>query len=342
MDIDRYIAENTPVWDRLDELSRRAAARVSRLSAAEVDELVARYQQASAHLAYARTHFDDAALVGRLSLTVGSARGAIYRRKQRPGVAAARFFSVTLPAAAWNLRRPIGVAALLMYGSALAVGLWLSNDEQALNATVTPEQQQLIADSQFEEYYKSDAAEVFSAKVTTNNIRVSFVAFAGGILLVPTAIMLLTNGLNVGAMAAVMHKHDAAAAFWGLITPHGLIETTAICLVAGAGLRLGWTFLIPGDRSRADALAEEGLRSVAVAMGCTVLFVAAGITEAFVTPSAMPTAMRVGIGIVLELAALTWLFGMGANAAAAGYSGRLGESADTVTPQRRPVDFASR
>jgi len=325
VDIDRYIAQHSPAWDRLDVLSRTAAARVKKLRASEIDELVRLYQQSSGHLAYVRTHFDDPGLIGRLSLTVGTARGAIYRKRQQPVAAATRFFSLTLPAVIWDLRRVIGVAALLFYGSALAAGLWFGHSDEALKAEYSPEEQRLIAESQFEDYYSSSAAEEFGTQVTTNNIRVSFTAFAGGILVLPTAVGLLANGFHVGELAAVMYRFDAGAKFWGLILPHGLLETFALCIASAAGLRLGWSLLVPGDRTRTEALAEEGARSVVAVLGCTLLFVAAGITESFVTPSGLPTAIRIAIGTLLLLGAMTWLFGLGRNAAAAGYTGRLGE-----------------
>lgn len=326
VDIDRYIAQHSPAWDRLDVLSRSAAARVKKLQAADVDELVRLYQQSSGHLAYVRTHFDDPSLIGRLSLTVGTARGAIYRKRQRPLVAAGRFFAVTVPAVVWDLRRVIAVAAVLFYGSALAAGIWFGHSDAALQARYSPEEQRMIAGSQFEDYYSSAAAEEFGAQVTTNNIRVSFIAFAGGILLVPTALGLLSNGFHVGELAAVMYRFDSGAKFWGLILPHGLLETLALCIASAAGLRIGWSLLVPGERARSEALAEEGSRSVVAVLGCTVLFVAAGITESFVTPSGLPTAVRIAIGVLLFTGALTWLFGLGRNAAAAGFTGRLGET----------------
>lgn len=325
VDIDRYIAQHSPAWDRLDVLSRSAAARVKKLQAADVDELVRLYQQSSGHLAYVRTHFDDPSLIGRLSLTVGTARGAIYRKRQRPLVAAGRFFAVTVPAVVWDLRRVIAVAAVLFYGSALAAGIWFGHSDAALQARYSPEEQRMIAGSQFEDYYSSAAAEEFGAQVTTNNIRVSFIAFAGGILLVPTALGLLSNGFHVGELAAVMYRFDSGAKFWGLILPHGLLETLALCIASAAGLRIGWSLLVPGERTL-EALAEEGSRSVVAVLGCTVLFVAAGITESFVTPSGLPTAVRIAIGVLLFTGALTWLFGLGRNAAAAGFTGRLGET----------------
>jgi len=59
MDIDRFIAQNTPTWSRLEELTRRARRGVRSLQPEELDELVALYQRTSAHLSHARTAYRE-------------------------------------------------------------------------------------------------------------------------------------------------------------------------------------------------------------------------------------------------------------------------------------------
>ena len=333
MDIDRFIARNEPSWHRLDELTRRGTRSIRSLSTAELDELVALYQRTSAHLSMVRTQFDDIALANRLSHSLGSARGLIYRRKAKPGVAAGRFFSETFPAAVWTCRRSIGVAAIVLFGPALAMGIWLSANGNAREAAVSPRTQQLIADHQFADYYKSESATPWAFELWTHNIEVAVLAFAGGALLgAGTVYMLLLTGANTGMMAAVMYSHGKGAVFWGLIAPHGLLELSAVTMAAGAGLRLAWTMIAPGDRTRAEALAEEGLRAVAIVLGTMLCFVVAGFIEAFVTPSSLPTAARVGIGVLVELLLLIWVVGVGRSATSRGLSGRFGETARPTGP----------
>lgn len=326
MDIDRFIATHQASWNRLDELVRRGTRSVRRLSPDELDELLALYQSTSAHLSTARTQFDDVGLANRLSRTLGGARGLIYRTKGRTGVAAARFFTETFPAAAFACRRAIAVAAFLLLAPALALGVWLYGSGDTRDAAIDPQTQALIADRDFEEYYKSEAASGWAFELFTHNIQVAVLSFGGGALGgVGGVLLLVTNGANLGVNAAVMHAYDKGALFWGLITPHGLIELTAIAVASGAGLKIAWAMFVPGERTRGAALAEEGLRAVTVLLGTMVMFVVAGFTEAFVTPSDLPTWARVAIGVVIEVAALVWMFGVGRNAAAVGLTGRLGE-----------------
>src|SRR5205814_976269 len=96
---------------------------------------------------------------------------------------------------------------------------------------------------------------------------------------------------------------------------------TAVFIAAGAGLRLGWTIIDPGPRPRAQALAEEGRATVTIALGLVVVLGVSGVIEAFVTPSPLPTWLRVGIGVVVEIAFLAYVVVFGRRAVRAGETG---------------------
>ena len=240
-----------------------------------------------------------------------------------------RFFAESYPAAVYHSRRAIGVAALALFAPGdhdRRVARGQRRSPQRRDRRGRP--RSCIAESEFESYYSSEPAEGWAFGLFTHNIMVSIQAFAGGALLGILGIYLLIyNGLNLGVMAAVMHSYGKGALFWGLITPHGLIELTSVCLAGGAGLAIGWSIIDPGDRPRSEAIAETGLRAVTIVLGTMVLFVAAGFLEAFVTPSPLPTAARVAIGVLVWSTAMVWLFGVGRSAALRGGDGtfRRGE-----------------
>src|SRR5439155_8724245 len=177
--------------------------------------------------------------------------------------------------------------------------------------------------SQFEDYYSSRPAAEFSTEVLVNNITVAFIAFAVGVFLcVGTAALLIDNGWKIGAAGGLfVHAHEAGK-FFGLILPHGLLELSSVTIAGAAGLRLGWTVIAPGDRPRGEALAEEGRRSVVIVLGLMLCFITAGLIEGFVTPSGLPVAVRVGIGVLVELAFIFWIVTRGRDAVERGLTGR--------------------
>jgi uncharacterized membrane protein SpoIIM required for sporulation len=327
MDVDTFLATNQASWDRLSWLVRRAGRKVGRLSPAELEELVVLYQRTATHLSYARTTYRDPALTATLSSLVARAGAVVYGSRPRTLRALGRFFADTFPAAVWYSRRFIVVSAALLLVPAFAVGLWVANSPRAVEATGPKAVREAYVNQDFEQYYKSAPASEFASHVFTNNVQVSIYAFAAGIAFcLPTAFILMFNGANVGVAGGLFASVGQQLKFWGLILPHGLLELTAVFIAGGAGLRLGWTLIDPGDRTRLAGLAEEGRRALAIVAGLVVVFAAAGTIEGFVTGSSLPTWARVGVGALGEAVLLAWLFVRGRAAAARGLTGAYGET----------------
>lgn len=326
MDIDRFLARNQTSWERLAHLTRRAGTGVRRLSGPELKELVDLYQRTSSHLSYAQANFGDDALAARLSQLVAAAGAIVYGSRPKSLRTISRFFARTFPAALWRIRAFIGVSAVLTLGPAIAVGGWLANSPKAVEATSPAAVRQAYVNQDFAQYYSSQPAAAFATEVYTNNVRVALIAFAGGILLgIPTAALLVTNGASLGQAAGLFAAAGQSTKFYGLVLPHGLIELTSVILAGAAGLRLGWTVIDPGDRTRAAALADEGRRAIVLVLGVVGTLFIAGIIEGFVTGSSLPTAVRVGIGVAVELAFVVYAVGLGRAAAARGLTGGLND-----------------
>ena len=110
--------------------------------------------------------------------------------------------------------------------------------------------------------------------------------------------------------------------FWGLILPHGLLELTAVFVAAGVGLRIGWAWIAPGPvMTRGRAVAQAARSAMMVALGLVVMLAVSGLIEAFVTPSGLPTAARIGVGALAELGFFSYVFIAGRRAYRAGEIG---------------------
>ncbi len=102
---------------------------------------------------------------------------------------------------------------------------------------------------------------------------------------------------------------------------------------AASVIWLSWAIIAPGDRTRRQAIADEGLRSVVIVGGLTICFIVAGFIEGFITPSALPTALRVAVGVAVEGAFITYVVALGSRAERAGLTGMLGEETRDVLAQ---------
>jgi uncharacterized membrane protein SpoIIM required for sporulation len=337
VDIDAFVASRAPMWARLEHLVKRAR-RPRRLSDAEIDELVDLYQRSATDLSVVRTSSPDQGVVDRLSSLVADARSVVAGAHNPSWRDLARFLTVTFPAAVYRLRWWWIAVALATLGVASAFAAWIVSDPEVHAAVIREadiDVQQLV-ERDFENYYSEHPASSFAFRVWTNNVWVSAMAISTGIVLgLPTLYVLYANAMNVGVIGGLMIAGGAGDVFFGLIIPHGLIELTAVFIAGGAGLKLGWTLIDPGSRSRADALAQEGRAVISVAMGLVVVLMVAGIIEAFVTPSPLPTWARIAIGVVVEILFLFAMYRLGRRAVRAGETGDLerglgGDSLPTV------------
>jgi uncharacterized membrane protein SpoIIM required for sporulation len=325
VDIDAFVALHRGEWSRLEALVRRAN-RPSRLSGADVDELVQLYQRVATHLSVVQTRSPDPVLVARLSRLVASARAAVVGAHTPAWRQVGRFFTVTFPVAVYRTRRWWLPTAAVSLAVAFGIGVWVATHPDVQRALLPPQAIRALVRHDFADYYQAHPAHDFAARVWTNNVWVAAQVLVGGLLLgTLTVFALFQNSANVGVIGGYLVGAGKSGLFFGLICPHGILELTAVFVAAGTGLRLGWTIIDPGPRRRADALAEEGRATVVIARGLIVVLAVSGAIEAFVTPSSLPTWVRIGIGVVAEAAFLVYVWTLGRRGVAAGETGDLEE-----------------
>ena len=319
MDVDAFVRAHTGEWQRLAELTGRR-----RLTGSEVTELVDLYQRTATHLSMVRSAAPDPVIVGRLTQLVSEARSRVTGAHPRLRGELITFLRVGFPVAVWRARWWCLGAAVGSIVVALLVGAWVAGSPTVQAAMGTPEEIRRLVEEDFAAYYSSDAASGFAARVWTNNAWVSaLVLIAGSFFVLPAVYVLAQNAINVGVIGGIMVANDRGATFLGLIAPHGLLELTAVFVAAGAGMRLGWQWIDPGPRPRSVALAVEGRAAVAIAMGLVLVLLVSGLIEAFVTPSALPTWARVGIGAVALGGFLAYVGIYGRRGERAGFTGDL-------------------
>ncbi len=318
MDLDAYVHAHIHEWRRLEELTRRR-----RLSGDESDEFVERYQQVATHLSVVRTSAPDASLVAYLSSVLAKARTRSSGTRTTSWRGVARFFTERFPAALYRLRYWwLGTLA----ASVLVTGVmtwWLLGNPAVEQSLLSPEQVDQLVNQDFENYYSEYAASHFALQVWVNNAWVAALCLALGILGVPVVYLLFSNLSNLAIIGSIMLRNDHGGHFFGLLLPHGLLELTAVFVAAGVGLRLFWSWVEPGPLSRTQSVAREGRTAGTVALGLVAVLFVSGVIEAFVTPSSLPTAARVGIGIVAELCFFAYVFVLGRAAFRRGHTGDI-------------------
>jgi uncharacterized membrane protein SpoIIM required for sporulation len=327
VDLDAYVSERRGEWNRLESLTSRR-----RLSPDEADELVLLYQRASTHLSVVRSHTPDAVLVASLSRLVLGARAAITGSRSFSLAPVRRFFLDGFPSELYRTRwwwitvslaNVVIGAALIGYVVARpgVARLFMSDDEI-----------QSLVNQDFVGYYSEYHAQNFAAEVWTNNALLTAQCLAAGVLILPVFYLLGANLLNVGLSGGVMIEYGKGDVFFTMIAPHGLLELTAVFVAAGIGLRIGWAWIAPGPtRTRGQALARRARSGMLVALGLAAVLAVSGVLEAYLTPSALPAAVRVTIGAAVWLAFLAYALIVGGAAHRRGATADLAADHDTAT-----------
>lgn len=308
-------------WERLKALSTQR-----RLGGAEADELLDGYQRVATDLSTVRSTSPDPALVTHLSGLLASARLRSAGTRTFSWAMVGRFFVEDFPAALYRLRHWWILTALVNVAVGLALGAWLYYNPVVENTLISSVEVQQLVQSDFESYYSENAASSFATQVWVNNAWVAAQCIVFGVLGLPVIYVLWQNISNVAVIGSLMHQHGRGDVFWGLLTPHGLLELTAVFVAAGVGLRLFWAWVAPGPRSRLSSLAHEGRTAAGVSLGLVVVLLISGLIEAFVTPSPLPTWARVGIGVLALALFVLYVFSLGRSAVLRGVTGDVDES----------------
>jgi uncharacterized membrane protein SpoIIM required for sporulation len=126
---------------------------------------------------------------------------------------------------------------------------------------------------------------VAATGIMTNNINVTYLAFAGGILAgLGTVAALVLNGIQFGGVLGLYQHYGILPLILAFVAPHGVLELSAISIAGGGGLLIASALLLPGAMTRRDALVIRGRRAIRLIAASTLLLVIAGTLEGFVSP----------------------------------------------------------
>jgi uncharacterized membrane protein SpoIIM required for sporulation len=325
VDVDAFVLAHRGTWDRLEQLVKRRR----RLTGPEIDELVELYQRVSTHLSMVRSASGDSVLVGRLSTLVARARSAVTGAHAPLWSEFTRFWTVSFPVVAYRAWRWWLGTAIAFFAVATVIAIWVAGTPEVQATLGTPREIDQLVNHDVASYYSDNPAGSFALQVWVNNSWVAAQCIGYAILLgLPIPYVLFQNAANLGVIAGLMFHAGMGDVLLGLLIPHGLLELTAVLLAGAAGMRLGWSVISPGNRPRGQVLAEQGRAVVAVAVGLVGVLLVSGLIEALVTPSPLPTFVRIGIGVIAEALFLAYIVYFGRKAVAAGQSGDIADAPD--------------
>jgi uncharacterized membrane protein SpoIIM required for sporulation len=194
------------------------------------------------------------------------------------------------------------VSFLLLMGPWVLAAIWAVRDPGAASGVVPSEYRRVTEprESGHSLGLTTDEEAGLASQIFTNNIRVTIVAFAGGIAAgLGTAALLVYQGVLFGAINGLAIWAGNGRPFFELVTAHGVLELSCVIVSSAAGIRMGWALVSPGHRRRGAALAAEARVAVEIVLGTAPWLVVAGLVEGFVTPAGLGLGPVVAIGAAL-------------------------------------------
>jgi uncharacterized membrane protein SpoIIM required for sporulation len=301
--IDRFVEDRRARWARLGNLIAEAKGRVERLAPDDVLELGRLYRSASSDLAVARRDFALDAATERLNDLVATAHALIYSEAPTSGRRLRRLLLQELPASVRSNSRftAVSLAAFaLPLLATFAIGLLLPE----IAATALPaETRQHLAERRLWTDIPEGYRPLVGPLIIVNNVRVAIFAFAGGLTAgALTLFLLVSNGAFLGTVLAVVQGYGLSGGLLTFTAAHGPLELSCIVLSGGAGLRLAWALLRPGDLSRRDALRLAGAQAIRVMLLVVPALGVAGVIEAFLSPTDAPVSVKLAVGLIAAVA----------------------------------------
>jgi uncharacterized membrane protein SpoIIM required for sporulation len=313
----QFRKEREASWRELEQLLDRIdKVGLARLSAADLNRLPVLYRGAVSSLSVAQAISLDKNLLDYLFALVGRAYVLVYASKRRVGAAVVEFFRRGFPQTFRRYILHVAAAILVMAAGTVAGYRMTAADPERYYSFVdaemaggrtpaasTEELRRVLYDSGDKGWLPAFATFLF-----THNSKIAMLCFALGFAAgLPVFYLLFTNGLLLGAMAALYGSRGLGFEFWGWVMPHGVTELGAVCLCGAAGFALGGALVFPGRHTRLQNLAKVGREVATLAIGAVAMLLVAGLLEGFFRQLVTDLVVRWAV-VGLSLVFWTWYF----------------------------------
>jgi uncharacterized membrane protein SpoIIM required for sporulation len=276
-----FIKANLQRWQNFEQILKNPSGK-------NPDKLKTLYLQLTDDVAYADTYFANGEITAYLHNLAGQVHKRVYRNKKNKSNRFADFWVKEVPEVSYRHRKQL-LYALVVFSLSMLIGIFSAQQDEnfvrlILGDTYVTMTEENIANEDPMAVYKSMGQNDMFFAITFNNIRVSFIAFAFGLLsAVGTGFIMLQNGIMVGAFQFYFYQKGLFLTSFLTIWIHGTLEISAIIIAGAAGMIMGNGLFFPGSYPRAESFKRAAKDALKLAIGLVPIFITAGFLESFVT-----------------------------------------------------------
>ena len=308
-----FLRKNEKKWRDIEEL-------LSYGTAINPDKLAAMYIELTDDLAFSQTNYPDSKTTIYLNGIAAEIYQAVYKNKKEKSNRFLDFWTTELPKEFYLSRKQL-LYAFLIFAISVLIGIVSTSYDEGFVRVILGDDYVNMTLENIEKgdpmaVYKDPNATVMFYQITTNNIRVAFLALVAGLVYFTfqpfwvypftfgSIYVLFTNGVMLGAFQWFFYQKGLFVTSFLTIWIHGTLEISAIIIAGSAGFVVGNSILFPGTLSRLDSLLGAAKRAVKICVGLIPIFIMAGFLESFATRL---TEMHVGLKLMIIIGSFCFI-----------------------------------
>jgi uncharacterized membrane protein SpoIIM required for sporulation len=286
----QFRREREATWRALERLVEKIESGGLRsLSPQDLQRLPLLYRATLSSLSVARAISLDRNGLDYLEALSARAYVAVYGARRGFFATAKDFFARRLPRTIRRTWRAVTVAAAATVLGAVVAGVLVARDADRyydfIDESMAQGRDPAASTESLRAALYSPAEEAghltaFASFLFTHNAQIGLLAFGLGFVAgAPTLLLLIVNGLTLGAFAALYGSRSLSVELWAWLLPHGIPEIFAVVLCGAAGFVVAHAMLFPGRRTRLQSLAARGRDAGVLVVGAVCLLFLAGLVE---------------------------------------------------------------
>ncbi|MBC8034241.1 MAG: stage II sporulation protein M [Chitinophagaceae bacterium] len=275
----QFLKQNAEKWKQYEQEA---------LKPESPDTFADRFIELTDDLAYSKTFYPNSNTTKYLNGLASRFHQKIYRNKKERSSRIISFWQYELPWIFKQYHRQLLYAFLFFIVACFLGALSAYYDDSILrvitgDAYVNQTTENIGKGDPFGIYKTGGQFNMFTM-IAINNIKVAIFAFVFGIFFsIGTVLLLVQNGMMVGAFIQFFFARNLGAASILAIFIHGTIELSVIVIAGCSGLILGSSILFPKTYSRWHSLQKGGRHALKIVLGLVPFFILAAFLEGFVT-----------------------------------------------------------
>lgn len=274
-----FIKQNKDKWTKID---------IEGQNNPSADDLANNFIELTDDLSYAKTFYQGSQTEKYLNRLTGKYFIGIYKHRKRESGRFLRFWKEELPLIMYKQRKNM-LYSFLFFMIGVALGVFSASQDSSYVRLILSDSYVNMTLDNIDKgdpmaVYKSEKSAPMFFAISTNNIRVAFLAFVAGIVFsIGTVYVLFGNGVMLGAFQYFFYQKGLLGTSMLSIWLHGTLEISAIVIAGGAGMIIGNALLFPKSYSRKYILPKAAKEALKIVIGLVPVFIVAAFIESYWT-----------------------------------------------------------